>query len=75
MGINAKVGKRSAQMVQHKDPSRYDLFSTGLAMDLQLLREVGLQLFNPAVRAANAVDQILLLALGDAASKSKPKPR
>jgi len=62
------------QLIQHKDPSRYDLFGMRLAMDLQLLREVGRQLFYPTVRAADAVDQILL-ALGDAASKSKPKPR
>jgi len=60
------------QLTQGKDPSRYDLFSTQLAMELQLLREVGRQLFHPTVRMADAADQILL-ALGDAASKSKAK--
>jgi len=62
------------QLIQHKDPSRYDLFGTKLAMDLQLLREVGRQLFYPTVRMADAADEILL-TLGDAASKSKAKTR
>jgi hypothetical protein len=62
------------QMVQHKDPSRYDQFGTQLAMELQLLREVAGQLFHPVVRAADAVDEILL-SLTDATSKTKPKPR
>jgi len=62
------------QLIQHKDPSRYDLFGTRLAMDLQFLREVGRQLFYPTVRMADAADEIIL-ALGDAASKSKTKPR
>ena len=62
------------QLLQHRDPSRYDQFSTRLAMNLRILREVGRQLFHPTVRMADAVDEILL-ALGDAASKGKAKPR
>jgi len=62
------------QLIQHKDPSRYDQFGIQLAMELQLLREVAGQLSHPVVRAAVAVDEILL-SLTDAASKTKPKPR
>jgi hypothetical protein len=61
------------QMIQHESPSRYEQFGTRLAMDLQLLREVGRQLFHPTLRMARATDEILLMALSDSESKSKPK--
>ena len=61
-------------LIQHQNPSRYDQFSTRLAMHLQVLREVGGQLLHPTLRMARAADQILLM-LVDSESKSKPKTR
>ncbi len=61
-------------LIQHQNPSRYDQFSTRLTMDLQVLREVGRQLFHPTLRMADAADTILLI-MSDSESKNKPKPR
>jgi hypothetical protein len=62
------------RMVQQQDPSRYDQFGMRVAMHLQLLREIGRQLFHPTLRMATAADEIIL-GLVDAASKSEAKPR
>jgi hypothetical protein len=61
-------------LIQHKDPSRYDQFSTRLAMNLVALREVGRQLSNPITRMADAMDKIILAVL-HATSKGQPKPQ
>jgi len=45
-----------------------------MTMELQMLREVGFQLFNPAFRMAGAADDVFQM-LGDAISKTKPKQR
>jgi hypothetical protein len=47
-------------VIQHRDPSRYDKFATRVTMNLQLLREVGGELFHPTFRAAGAADEIML---------------
>jgi len=62
------------QVVKHDNPGRWDQFGTRVAMDLQLLREVGGQLFHPTFRAAVAADEIIL-AVADASSSSKGKPQ
>lgn len=62
------------QLLQHRDPSRYDQFGTRAAMNLQMLSEVGRQFFHPTLRMATAADEVIL-GLVDAASRSKAKPR
>lgn len=62
------------QLLKRQNTSRYDLFSTGLAINLDMLREVGGQIFHPTFRLAGAADE-LVLALTESESKSKPKPR
>jgi hypothetical protein len=69
---NAAELQMCQNLIQHKDPSRYDRLGTLLAMNLQVLREVGRQLFHPTVRMADAADAIML---ADAASKGKAEPK
>ena len=70
---NAAELQMCQQLLQHRDPSRYDQFSTRLAMGLIGLREVGRQLFHPTLRMATAADEIIL-TLSDAPSKVKANP-
>ncbi|HEV2021043.1 MAG TPA: hypothetical protein VGQ94_00790 [Terriglobales bacterium] len=60
-------------MTLHQDPSHYDQFGVRVTMNLQMLREVGGQLFHPTLRMAVATDEIMF-AVGDAASKGKARP-
>jgi hypothetical protein len=75
--IEAAIWKNAAELqmcqrlIQHQDPSRYDQFSTQMAMDLTRLRDAGRELFHPTVRMADATDEIML-AVANAATKGKP---
>jgi len=62
------------QLVQHETPTRYDQFATRVTMNIEMLREVGGQLFHPTFRMAGAADEIVS-TLSDAPSMTKPKPR
>lgn len=55
--------KMCQQLAQHENPARYDQFSTRLAMNLAVLREVGGQLFHLTLRAAIAADEIMEIVL------------
>lgn len=80
MALDASTWKSLAelrmcqQLVQQQNPSRYDQFGIRVAMNSEMLREVGGQLFHPTLRAAGAADEIMLM-FSDAATKTKPKPR
>jgi hypothetical protein len=64
--------KMCQQMIQHEDPNRYSQFGIRVAMNSDLLHEVGGQLLNPMLRAAAAADNVILAVL-DATSKNEPK--
>jgi hypothetical protein len=66
--------KMCQQLIQKQNPARYDQFSTQVAMELQLLCEVGKELFHPTLRAALAADEVFA-AVADSTSTGKAKPR
>lgn len=80
MALDAATWKSLAELrmcqliVQKQNPGRYDQLGTRVAMNSEMLREVGGQLSHPTFRMASAADEIML-ALSDEASKSKQKPR
>jgi hypothetical protein len=48
------------QMIQHQNAGRYQEFGVRVAMNSEMLREVGGQLLHPALRAAAVADDIIL---------------
>ncbi len=62
--------KMCMQLAQNQNAARYDQFATRVTMSLQILHEVGGELFHPTLRAAKAWDEILL-TLTDAAPENK----
>jgi len=47
-------------MIQHQKAGRYQEFGVRVAMNSEMLREVGGQLLYPTLRAAAAADDIIL---------------
>ncbi len=76
MAIEASIWKNLAELkmsmevISHRDPQRYSAFAVRLNTNLQLLREVGAQLFHPTFRLAVAADEVIS-TVADRASQQK----